>query len=507
MKSAVETVNPTRVRLTVQVGFDELKPSLDAAYKKISRQVVMPGFRKGKVPARLIDQRFGREVVLEEAVNDALPKFYTEAVRENDVQVLGQPDVDVTEFTDGSQLTFTAEVDVRPAIDLPDFSELAVVVDDAEVDEAAVDEQIQSLRERFGVLKGVDRPAQNEDFLSIDLSASIDGEPLEDATASGMSYQIGSGALLDGLDEAVIGRSAGESATFTTTLVGGEHAGEEAEVAVTVNSVKERELPELDDEFALTASEFDTLEELRADLRTRLARMSKIEQGAQARDKILEALLEKLDVPLPGSLITSEVEFRHESMREQLEQAGLTMEQYLQTEGQSQEEFDADVAESARLAIASQFVLDAIAAKEQISVNEGELTQHLLRRAARSGMSPEQFASQLVKGNQVPLLMGEVIRGKALAVVLEAATVTDTSGRPVDLEALREDTDPTRAEQTQTAAYVGEPGETTDSYEIPLTPPEDALSDDTEVAVDADDPRSGSAPAGGPTEPARSPSA
>jgi trigger factor len=266
-----------------------------------------------------------------------------------------------------------------------------------------------------------------------------------------MSYQIGSGALLDGLDEAVLGRSAGESATFTTTLVGGERAGEEAEVTVTVNSVKERELPELDDEFAMTASEFDTLEELRDDLRTRLERMKKVQQGVEARDKILDALLEKIDVPLPESLIKSEVEFRHDSLREQLEQAGMTKEQYLQTNGQSEEEFDAEIAELARLAIASQFVLDAIAAKEQVGINEGELTQHLLRQAQRSGMSPDEFANQLVQSNQVPLLMGEVLRGKALALVLAAATVIDTSGRPVDLEALRED-----VEQTQPTAYVGE---------------------------------------------------
>jgi trigger factor len=458
VKSAVETLNPTRVRLTVEVGFDELKPSLDAAYKKISGSVVLPGFRKGKVPARLIDQRFGREVVLEEAVNDALPKFYSEAVRENDVQALGQPEVDITEFADGAQLRFTAEVDVRPAIDLPDLSELSIVVADADVDDAEVDEQIQSLRERFGVLRGVDRPAQDGDFLSIDLAASVGGEVLEDASATGMSYQIGSGALLDGLDEAVIGRSAGESATFTTVLVGGERAGEEAEVTVTVNSVKERELPELDDEFAMTASEFDTLGELRDDLRNRLEHMKKVQQGVEARDKIIETLLEKIEVPLPESLVASEVEYRHDSLREQLEQAGLTKEQYLQAEDQSEDQFDGDVTERARMSIATQFLLDAIAAKEQVGLNEGDLTEHILRRAQRSGMSPDQFASELVQSNQVPLLMGEVLRGKALAVVLEAATVTDTSGRPVDLEALREDADED-IDQVQTIEYVGEPDE------------------------------------------------
>ena len=490
MKSAVETLNPTRVRLTVEVGFDELKPSLDAAYKKISGQVVLPGFRKGKVPARLIDQRFGREVVLEEAVNDALPKFYSEAVRENDVQALGQPEVDITEFTDGAQLKFTAEVDIRPAIELPDLSELSVVVDDADVDDGEVEEQVESLRERFGVLRGVDRPAADGDFLSIDLAASVGGEAIEDVTASGMSYQIGSGALLDGLDEAVIGLSAGESATFTTVLVGGEHAGEEAEVTVTVNSVKERELPELDDEFAMTASEFDTLDELRDDLRTRLQKMKKVQQGLEARDKILEALLEKVEVPLPESLVTSELEFRHESLREQLELAGLTKEQYLQTEGQGAEEFDADVAERARVAIASQFVLDAVAAKEQIGINERDLTGHILRRAQRSGLSPDQFASELVQSNQVPLLMGEVLRAKALAMVLEGATVTDTSGRPVDLEALREDDS-----QGQTGAYVGDPEDS--AAELETAEPESPESETAGAPEDTDE----------SAEPARSPTA
>ncbi len=367
-------------------------------------------------------------------------------------------------MTDGAQLKFMAEVDVRPAINLPDLSELSVVVDDADVDDAEVEHQIQGLRERFGVLKGVDRPAQDGDFLSIDLAATVGGEAIEDVTATGMSYQIGSGALLDGLDEAVLGRSAGESATFTTTLVGGERAGEEAEVTVTVNSVKERELPELDDEFAMTASEFDTLGELRDDLRTRLEQMKKIQQGVEARDKLLEALLETIDVPLPEGVVAAEVKFRHDSLEEQLEQAGLTKERYLQNVAQSEVEFDAEVTESARMAIASEFLLDAIAARTQIEINEEDLAGHIVRRAQRSGLSPEQFASQLVENNEVPQLMGDVRRAKALAAVLEAATVTDASGRRVDLEALREDADEDSDldnDENQPVEYVGEPEEAT----------------------------------------------
>ena len=291
MKSDLETLNPTRVKLTVEVPFEELKPSLDAAYRKIGSQVTSPGFRKGKVPPRVIDQRFGRATVLDEAVNDALPKFYGEALEANDVSPLGQPEVDVTSFEDGQQLTFTAEVDVRPEFDLPDYDGLKVTVDDADVSDAEVDEQLDGLRERFATLTGVDRAAADGDFVSIDLSASVAGEAVDDLTAKGLSYQVGQGSLLDGLDEAITGLAAGEKADFPTTLVGGDHAGEEATVTVEVKSVKERELPELDDDFAQTASEFDTLDELRADVRTRVEGMKAVQQGVQARDRVLEALL------------------------------------------------------------------------------------------------------------------------------------------------------------------------------------------------------------------------
>ena len=460
MKSDLETLNPTRVKLTVEVPFEELKPSLDAAYKKIAGQVNIPGFRKGKVPPRVIDQRFGRAMVLEEAVNDALPQFYGKAVEEKDLHVLGRPEVDVTEFEDGQRLTFTAEVDVRPEFDLPEYEGLEVTVEDAEVTDAELDEQVNGLRERFAVLKGVDRAAATGDYISIDLSATVDGESLEDLTAKGLSYQVGQGSLLDGLDDAVTGLSAGESKEFRTTLVGGDHAGEEAHVTVTVNSVKERELPELDDEFAQTASEFDTLAELRDDLRTRLDRMKKLQQGVQARDRALEALLAKVDIPLPEGVVQAEVEGRNHALEHQLEAAGMTKEDFLTSEGQTQEEFDADVDKRTREALTSQFVLDKIVAKEQLSVNEQELTEHIIRTASRYGMGPDQFAQQVMQAGQVPVLVSEVVRGKALALVLESAKVVDESGRPVDLEALREGAD----EETVTV---------TEDVELPEGPSEE----------------------------------
>jgi trigger factor len=439
VKSDLETLNPTRVKLTVEVPFEELKPSLDAAYKKIAGQVNIPGFRKGRVPPRVIDQRFGRSMVLDEAVNEALPRFYGQAVEENSIKVLGQPEVDVTTFDDGDKLVFTAEVDIRPEFELPDYSGIEITVDDAEVTDVEVDEQLDGLRDRFATLTGVERAAADGDFVSIDLSATVDGESIDDLTAKGLSYQVGQGSLLDGLDEAAAGLSAGESKEFPTALVGGDHAGKDAQVTVTVATVKERELPPLDDDFAQTASEFDTLEELRDDLRTRLNGMKKMQQGVQARDRTLEALLALVDFPLPEGVVKAEIDGRNHSLQHQLDSAGMTKEDFLSAEGQTQEEFDADIDKRTREALSAQFVLDKVVEKEQLSVNEQELTEHIIRSATRYGMGPDKFAQEIVQAGQVPMLVGEVVRGKALALVLEQAKVLDVSGRPVDLEALREE--------------------------------------------------------------------
>jgi trigger factor len=420
VKSAVETLNPTRVKLTVEVPFDELKPSMDAAYKEIGSQVQVPGFRKGKVPPRIIDQRFGRAAVLQEAVNDALPKMYARAAEENELRPLGQPDVEVTEVPDpaaGGDLKFTAEVDVRPAIDLPDYSTLAVDVDDVEVTDADVDERLQQLRERFGTLSGIDRAVADGDFVSIDLVARIGDEEID--SAKGLSYQVGAGTMLDGLDDALMGAEAGDERTFTAPLAGGDHAGEEAEVTVTVQSVKERQLPDADDDFAQLASEFDTLDELRADLRSQVERAKRMEQGVQARDKVLEALLAAVEVPVPQSLLDDEVH-RHLEGEDRLDD----------------EEHRAEVVEEATRELRTQFLLDAVVEKERVSVNQGELVEYLVATAPRYGMEPNAFAQAVDQAGQVPAMVSEVARRKALAVVLEKARVTDASGAEVDLEAI-----------------------------------------------------------------------
>ncbi|WP_327236645.1 trigger factor [Streptomyces sp. NBC_01317] len=435
MKSAVETLNPTRVRLTVEVPFEELKDSLDAAYKKINQQVTVKGFRKGKIPARVIDQRFGRGAVLEEAVNDALPKFYTEAVNEGELNVLGQPEVDITELKDGELLSFTAEVDIRPEIEIPDYSGIEVTVDAVEVTDEDVDKSVEQLRDRFATTNVVERAAAEGDVVSIDLEAKVDGEVLPDGVASDVSYTIGSGELLDGIDEAVIGLEAGGEATFTSELKGGAAEGQPAEVTVKVLTVSARELPELDDDFAQTASEFDTLEELRADSRKRLENMKQYDQATQAQERVLEELLKLAEVPIPEKLLADEINTRkHNLEHHQLGQMGLDLAKYLEIQGKTEEEFEEETKEQAVKGIKTQFILDELVNKEKLNVSQEELTEHLMRRAQSSGMSPDQFAQAVVEGGQVPMLVGEVARGKALAVVVESAKVIDTNGETVELD-------------------------------------------------------------------------
>jgi trigger factor len=436
VKSTVENLSPTRVRLAVQVPFDELKPSLDAAYKKIGGSVRVPGFRPGKVPTRVIDQRVGRGTVLEEAVNSALPGLYSGALREHEVQPVGQPEIEVTDLSDGDSLAFTVEVDVRPEITLPELDGLAVTVDDVTVSDEDVQEQLDALRERFGTLTGVDRPVQTGDYVSIDLTASVDGEPIEAGSTKGMSYEVGSGNLLDGLDDALVGKSAGESTTFTAELQQGDKAGTEAQIEATVNSVKHKELPEVDDEFAQLASEFDTVEELREDLRTRIGRAKSFEQGAQARDRLMEKLIAEVEFPVPESALQSEVDAREHEVIHGLGHDDALFERYLSLQGKTREEFTAELRENAEESVRVQFLLDAVADKTEVQVGDAELTEYLVRQAARYNMAPQEFANQIVQAGNLPALVSDVRRNKALAAILESAVVTDVSGNPVDLAAL-----------------------------------------------------------------------
>ena len=435
MKTDVEELSPTRVRLSVEVPFDELKPSLDKAYREVGRQVRIPGFRPGRVPPPVIDRRVGRDVVLSQAVNDAIPELYSKAVADSDVYALGQPEVEITNLDDGKELTFTAEVDVRPKFDLPDLSDVAVTVDDTLVTPDEVAERLAMLQDRFASLKGVQRPISEGDHVSIDLSAAVDGKSVEDAQASGLSYPVGSESLLDGLDQTLTGMSAGESATFTSELAGGEFAGHEAEVTVTVHSVKAKDVPGLDDDFAQMASEFDTLGELRADTRTQLERDKTMQQVIQARNLALEAVLDKVDIPLPESVVADEAKHNREAILNQLTQAGASLDGYLEMTSQTEEQFEADIDKRARRAVKVSLVLDQLARNEEIGVDQAELSAYVTQQAEQMGVAPDQLAQQLVDNGQLSFAAAEVLRGKAMNVIAERVKVTDKSGHPVDIAA------------------------------------------------------------------------
>ncbi|MFM7860183.1 MAG: trigger factor [Candidatus Nanopelagicaceae bacterium] len=431
MKSSVENLSPTRVRFDITIEFNEMSEHVADAYKKVASQVNIPGFRKGKVPPAMIDQRVGRGAVLDEAINAALPDFYTKAAREHQIAVIGRPEVDIKEFVDNEKLNFTIEVDVRPEIKLPDFSKIEIVVDDVSITEAEINEQVDSLRARFGTLHVVERVAKTGDFVNIDLVAKVNGEEVEGGTANDISYEVGSNSMVEGLDEAVVGLKVDESKIFETTLLGMQE-GETGSVTVTVKSVKERELPTLDDAFAKLASEFDTLAELKEDISKRLERVKALEQGAQARDKLVDKLLSELEIPVPEKLVEEEIHA------------------HLEREGRLDDaEHRAEVDRDTRQMFKQDFLLDEVVKAEAVDVTEVELTEYVMRTASRYGMAPQDFANRVAQSGGINQMLAEVARAKALANILNRVSVVTESGKKVDLEALapKRATEPTEEEK------------------------------------------------------------
>ena len=436
MPSTVEKLGPSRAKLTVEIPWTDLKPHLDKAYREIASQVTIPGFRKGKVPPMVIDQRFGRGAVLQEAINAALPGAYEAAVNEAGIVPLGEPDVDVTKLEDGEAIEFTAELDIRPDFEVPDAKGVTVTVDALGDTDAEVESRIELLRSRFATTAEVERAAAEGDVVTINLLGSRDGEPLADATVEGVTYKIGSGGMIDGLDEAVTGLSAGESATFASTLVGGELEGEPADITVTVTKVSEQELPAVDDEFAQLVSEFDTVEEMKADLASSVAEMARLEQAAKGRDKVLEALVDQVELELPEKLLAAETEARKTQINEQLQRAGLTLERYLEQadeEAKTPEEFWAELESSTERGLKAQLLLDKVADEAEVGIDQADLSELLVRKAAQAGTSPEQEAQHMMEHNHTGAWMQEIRRNKALAAIVAAATVTDTDGNSVDV--------------------------------------------------------------------------
>ena len=453
MKSTVEQLSPTRVRINVEVPFAELQPDFDRAYKELAKTVRLPGFRPGKAPARLLEARVGREAMLEQVINEALPSRYGQAVTETDVRPLGQPDIEVTKKEYGQELVFTAEVDIRPEITLPDLSALKITVDPIEVSDEDVDTELQSLRARFGTLTGVERPAATGDFVSIDLSANIDGEDVPEASTNGLSHEVGSGQLVEGLDDAIVGLSAGESKTFTTTMAAGPHAGKEVEVTVTLGSVKERELPEPDDEFAQLASEFDTIDELRANLADQVRKAKRLQQAEEIRTATLDALLEQVDMPLPEAIVQAQVDNTLHNALHGLDHDEAKLAEALEKQGSSREEFDKDTRSNSEKAIKTQLLLDALADDLDIQVSQQDITERLVLTSQQYGIEPQQLLGYMQQNNQLPAMFADVRRGLTIAAAVEAATVTDTDGNVVDTtEFFGKRAQPEDAEDAETSA-------------------------------------------------------
>ena len=482
MKSTVEQLSPTRVRINVEVPFTELEPDFDRAFAQLAQQVRLPGFRPGKAPRKLLEARIGRGAVLQQVVNDALPSRYSEAVTSTEVRPLGQPDIEITKLEDNEVLVFTSEVDNRPEITIPDLEALKIEVDPVEVSDEDVDTELQNLRARFGTLTGVERAAEDGDFVSIDLSASIDGKEVPDAATQGLSHEVGSGQLIEGLDEAIVGLKAEETKVFTTTLAAGEHAGDEAQVTVTVNSVKERELPEPDDEFAQLASEFDTIDELKASLKDQVERVKRVQQAEQIRDKALETLLDQTEVPLPEKIVQAQIDDTVHNAIHSLDHDEDAFAKALEAQGSSREEFDKDNRENSERAVKTQLVMDAIADQLNVQVGQNDLTERLVLMSRQYGLEPQQLLQYLQENNQLPVMFADVRRGLAVAAVVHGATVTDTDGNVIDTTEYfgpPASTDPAEvaaqiAAQVETAASAAD--DTTD------TEPEkadDEASDDT----------------------------
>jgi trigger factor len=420
VKCDVENLSATRVKLIVELPAAELQPYINEAFKKISSQVNIPGFRRGKVPARIIEQRLGRGAVLEEAINAAVPKTYEAAIAESGVVPVNQPTIDVTEIAENDDVSFTAEVDIRPEFELPDYSAIEVTVDPAVVTDEDVAEQLDNLRGRFATLVDVDRPAARGDLVLVDITGEVDGVEIEEMAGQAISFEVGGQDMIPGFTEAVAGTSEGETAEFKFVPEAGEHEGKDVNVRAVVTKVRERNLPAADDDFASLASEFDTIDELTADIRARLGRIKRLEQGMQARAKVHDSLLESVDIPVPQSLLDAELADHFQ-------------------DGHGDEDHHAEFEGEALARIRSMFILDKIAETEQLSVSQEEINAWVVQQSSRYQMTPDQFASALVQAGQVQMAVSEARRGKALAFVMEKVVIRDTDGTAVDLGALDAD--------------------------------------------------------------------
>ena len=443
MPSTVEKLSDTRVKLTITVPQADLAPAIDKAYKSIASTINVPGFRRGHVPSALIDQRIGRTTVIQQAIDEKLPDLFNQAITDNQLHPLGQPEVEVGDIDAGADVEVTAEFDVRPDFDLPDMNGITVRVDSAVISDEAVNERLDLLRQRFATFKDLDHPAEKGDVVNIDLTASQDGTALRALDSKGVSYVVGAGGLVEGLDDAVTGLAAGESKTFTTTLLGGEQAGQQADVTVVVNKVQQRDLPPVNDEFAQMVSEYDTVSEMMAGLRDGLERIERVGQLNSARDQVLDAVLEQTSFELPETVLDAEIADRRHDIEDQLARAGLSVERYLaESEDQKDktpDEFWADIAARSEHSLRARVVLDKVVEEESVDATQDDLSEYIINRAMEDGVTPDEEARHMMDHDHVNEWVGEIRRSKAVNLLLGRATVKDSDGRKLDLSLVRPD--------------------------------------------------------------------
>ncbi|MDR1355759.1 MAG: trigger factor [Propionibacteriaceae bacterium] len=471
MPSTKELISETRVKLTIEVPFDQLEPAIDKSYRQIATQVNIPGFRKGKIPRALIDQRYSRAAVLQEAVNEILPNVYSAALGEHNLMPLGQPKIDLTQLVDGAPVQLNVEVDIVPEFELPDFSKIKVDVAPVAVSDAEVDERVQLLRQRFASYTELERAAERDDVVVIDLNAMQNGEELADSAAHAMTYRVGAGGLVDGLDDAIIGLQAGEAKTFSSTLAGGAHEGEAADITITVRKVQQQDLPALDDDFAQLVSEYDTADEMLSGLRDSLVRMARLDQVNAARDKALDEVVAQVSFALPSQVVDDEFEPRKQQLIQQLSQMGMSVESYLarsvEETTKNEDEFWAQIRERTERGIRAQIILDKVAAVREVELTQEDLTGMLLQKAAENGTTPEEEAKHMMDHGHMQEWLADIRRGKAVGTIITEATVT-AGGKVLDISRLRSDgtyddvieTDTAPATETVETTTVAKPKKT-----------------------------------------------
>jgi trigger factor len=481
VKTSVETLEPTKVKLTVEVEPKRVKQAFDRAARQLAKQVALPGFRPGKAPRRLLEQRFGDGVIAQTAMEDSLSDFYVEALQETELDVVSQPEVDVETFDEQEGCTFTATVEVRPTFDPPDHEGIDVTFPDWDVDDEEIDTQLEQLRERFAEVDEVEREAATGDLVTLSLRVEVDGNELESANVEDALYEIGSQGVTPKLDEELVGRSAGDELTYEDVLPEGypEHGGEQATFHVTVKDVREKTLPELDDDFAATASGFDSIDELRKDVRDSLLRR-KVEQAQHdLRGRILEAYLARVDVPLPEAMVEADKEARMSQLEAQAQRFGVEVDDLLQMEDTSREDFESNAQQQSEQTVKAQLVLDALSRKLEVGVDPSDIDQEIVRHAQASGVAPQEVARIVQEQGSLPALLGDVLRRKAIDAIVAAANVDGGPSDEVLIElGLLEDPNAPDEDDTPVVASAGD----TDTVDAADTDDEDVDAEDTDSA-------------------------